>query len=261
MSTEERDESQPRPKKVIPSIRRENTDQEGERRPYNQGYNKPEGSYERRPYRSYGENNRPSYGDRPSRPRSYDNNREGGYGNNREGGYGNSRPSYGNNREGGYGNNRPSYGNNREGGYNSGRSSYGNNRPSYGNGGGQYNRPSRPNYDGPAKAYSASPSGEGMSADGMKKRRPRVGDTRLITMIHVQAAGTVTHPDVRMVTITLMAVIVKGVVDMEIIAVLLTIIIAVPVEEVASKDRRDTTFVRNRSSIRKSWRIQTNRFV
>ena len=179
MSTEERDESQPRPKKVIPSIRRENTDQEGERRPYNQGYNKPEGSYERRPYRSYGENNRPSYGDRPSRPRSYDNNREGGYGNNREGGYGNSRPSYGNNREGGYGNNRPSYGDNREGGYNSGRSSYGNNRPSYGNGGGQYNRPSRPNYDGPAKAYSASPSGEGMSADGMKKRRPRVGDTRV----------------------------------------------------------------------------------
>ena len=68
---------------------------------------------------------------------------------------------------------------NREGGYNSGRSSYGNNRPSYGNGGGQYNRPSRPNYDGPAKAYSASPSGEGMSADGMKKRRPRVGDTRV----------------------------------------------------------------------------------
>ena len=56
----------------------------------------------------------------------------------------------------------------REGGYNSGRSSYGNNRPSYGNGGGQYNRPSRPNYDGPATAYSASPSGEGMSADGMK---------------------------------------------------------------------------------------------
>ena len=36
-----------------------------------------------------------------------------------------------------------------------------------------------PNYDGPAKAYSASPSGEGMSADGMKKRRPRVGDTRV----------------------------------------------------------------------------------
>ena len=67
MSTEERDESQPRPRKVIPSIRRENTDQDSERRPYNQGYNRPEGSYERRPYRSYGENNRPSYGDRPSR--------------------------------------------------------------------------------------------------------------------------------------------------------------------------------------------------
>ena len=100
----------------------------------------------------------------PNRQRSFDNNRESGY-SSREGGYGNSRPSYGNNNRGGYGNNR-------EGGYNSGRASYGNNRPSYGNGGGLYNRPSRPNYDGPAKAYSASPSGEGMPGDGMKKRRP-----------------------------------------------------------------------------------------
>ena len=59
MSTEERDESQPRPRKVIPSIRRENTDQEGERKPYNQGYNRPEGNnYERRPY------DRPSRDDR-----------------------------------------------------------------------------------------------------------------------------------------------------------------------------------------------------
>ena len=146
MSTEERDESQPRPRKVIPSIRRENTDQDSERRPYNQGYNRPEGNnYERRPYNrggynSYGDNR--SYGDRPSRPRTYDN-RDGGYnkpynrdnggnrsyGNsNREGGY-NSRPSYGSNRP--YGNNdRPSYGNDR---------SYGNERP--------YNRPSRPNYE------------------------------------------------------------------------------------------------------------------
>ena len=117
MSTEERDESQPRPRKIIPSIRRENTDQEGERRPYNQGYNRPEGNnYERRPYnrperddrggyRSY--DNRPSYGenrnsygnnDRPSRPTRPYGDRDGG----------NARPSYGNNR--------PSYGN-REGGY------------------------------------------------------------------------------------------------------------------------------------------------
>lgn len=178
MSTEERDESQPRPRKVIPSIRRENTDQDSERRPYNQGYNRPEGNnYERRPYNrggynSYGDNR--SYGDRPSRPRTYDN-RDGGYnkpynrdnggnrsyGNsNREGGY-NSRPSYGSNRP--YGNNdRPSYGNGR---------SYGNDRP--------YNRPSRPNYEDRGKAYSATPSGEGVSGDGVKKRRPRVGDTRV----------------------------------------------------------------------------------
>lgn len=178
MSTEERDESQPRPRKVIPSIRRENTDQDSERRPYNQGYNRPEGNnYERRPYNrggynSYGDNR--SYGDRPSRPRTYDN-RDGGYnkpynrdnggnrsyGNsNREGGY-NSRPSYGSNRP--YGNNdRPSYGNDRF---------YGNDRP--------YNRPSRPNYEDRGKAYSATPSGEGVSGDGVKKRRPRVGDTRV----------------------------------------------------------------------------------
>ena len=189
MSTEEREESQPRPRKVIPSIRRENTDQEGERRPYNQGYSRPEGNnYERRPYNqssrddrggynSYGDN-RSSYGDRPSRPRTYDN-REGGY---------NSRPSYNNrdNNRGGYGNsNREGgYNSNREGGYNS-RPSYGNNRPSYGNdrsyGGGDrpFNRPSRPNYDErPGRAYSASPEGEA-GGDGMKKRRPRVGDTRV----------------------------------------------------------------------------------
>lgn len=189
MSTEEREESQPRPRKVIPSIRRENTDQEGERRPYNQGYSRPEGNnYERRPYNqssrddrggynSYGDN-RSSYGDRPSRPRTYDN-REGGY---------NSRPSYNNrdNNRGGYGNsNREGgYNSNREGGYNS-RPSYGNNRPSYGNdrsyGGGDrpFNRPSRPNYDERlGRAYSASPEGEA-GGDGMKKRRPRVGDTRV----------------------------------------------------------------------------------
>ena len=172
MSTEERDESLSSPKKVMPtSVRKENVDQEGERRPYNQGYNRPEGSYEHRPYRSYGDNNRSSYGDRPGRQR-YDN-REGGSGN-REGGYGNNRSSYGNNREGGY--SRPSYGS-REGGYN-GRPSYGNNRPSYGNGGGDYNRPSRPNYDAPAKQYSAAPS-NAVPADGMKKRRPRVGDSRV----------------------------------------------------------------------------------
>ena len=174
MSTEERDESQPRPRKVIPSIRRENTDQDSERRPYNQGYNRPEGNnYERRPYNrggynSYGDNR--SYGDRPSRPRTYDN-RDGGYNKpyNRDNG---GNRSYGNsNREGGY-NSRPSYGSNRPYGNND-RPSYGNDR-SYGN-----NRPSRPNYEDRGKAYSATPSGEGVSGDGVKKRRPRVGDTRV----------------------------------------------------------------------------------
>ena len=160
MSTEERDESLPRQKKVIPGVRRENTEQEGERRPYNPGYNRPEGNYERRPYRSYGDNrpaygdnNRPSYGERPSRPRAYDKNRDGGYGN------------------------RPAYGNNSGGGYGGGRPAYGNNRPAYG-GGNSYNRP-RPNYEGPGKAYSASPTGEGTPSEGVKKRRPRVGDMRM----------------------------------------------------------------------------------
>lgn len=197
MSTEEREESQPRPRKVIPSIRRENTDQEGERRPYNQGYNRPEGgNYERRPYnrsnqdnrggyRSYGDNRssygdrQPGYGnDRPSRPRAYDNNREGGYNrpyNNRDREGGNDR-GYGNANNGGYNSNRPSYGNNRPSYGNN--SSYGNNRPSYG--GGQYNRPSRPSYDErPGRAYSASPSDEVSPNGVIKKRRPRVGDTRV----------------------------------------------------------------------------------
>jgi 23S rRNA pseudouridine2605 synthase len=210
MSTEERDETQPRPRKVIPSVRREQTDQEGERRPYNPGYNKPEGyNYERRPYnnnrrndgggynRPYGENRpaygeqrppyggqrpsygeqrpssygeqRPPYGDRQSRPRTYNNNREGGtynrpYGNN-------------NNRSGGYNNNY-----NREGGGYNKLSSYGS-RP-YGNEQRpSYNRP-RPNYDnqGGGRTYPAAPAGgENTQGDGIKKRRPRVGDTHAAT--------------------------------------------------------------------------------
>lgn len=198
MSTEERDES--RPKKVIPSIRRGNTDQEGERRPYsNQGYDRSESNHERRPYNrqqddrggynrpSYGDNNRSSYGDRPNRPRTYDNRGDGGnrsyggssYGH-REGGYQSNRPSYGDNRQGGYGNqggyNRPSYGNDQRSSYgNDNRSSYGNDRP--------YSRPIRPQSSGgyedrSARAYSATPSGEDTPGDGIKKRRPRVGDTR-----------------------------------------------------------------------------------
>jgi len=176
MSTEERDESQPRPKKVIPSIRRENTDQEGERRPYNQGYNKPEGNnYERRPYnqsndrggynRSYGDNyssygeQRQSYGDRQNR-QSYGNNRS-SYGNNRQGGY---------NQGGGY--------NNQGGGYRQQGGGYGNNRGGYGNQGGGYNNNRQGGYNnnqGGGRLYSASPDG---GSDEQKKRRPRVGDAR-----------------------------------------------------------------------------------
>lgn len=173
MSTEERNES--RPRKVIPSIRRENTDQEGERRSYNQGYERPEGNYERRPYNRQqderGSYNRPydnrssSYGDRSGRPRPYDNRDGGNRGYNNYGGGG----AYGQHREsgGGYPNNRPSYGNN---------------RPSYGNQGNYdrpydqrpYSRPRQQGYDDrPGKAYSATPSG-----DSQKKRRPRVGDMR-----------------------------------------------------------------------------------
>ncbi|MEG1544231.1 MAG: pseudouridine synthase [Tannerellaceae bacterium] len=215
MSTEERDESQPRPKKVIPSIRRENTDQEGERRPFNPGYNRPEGNsnYERRPsYNSrpnrddrggnynrpaYGDSrpsyndnrpsysdNRPSYGDRPaysdrpSRPRPMEN-REGGYNKpfNREGGntrsFGNREGGY-NSREGGYnsGNREGGYNSNREGGYN--KPAYNSNRPSFGGGEQRpFNRPTRPAYGNDRSNQ------EGTEGGDMKKRRPRVGDTRV----------------------------------------------------------------------------------
>ncbi|MDR1918861.1 MAG: RNA-binding S4 domain-containing protein [Tannerellaceae bacterium] len=195
MSTEEREES--RPKKVIPSIRRENTEQEGERRPYNQGYERPEGNYERRPYNrpqqddrggynrpsSYGDNRSPSYGDRPNRPRPYDN-RDGG-GNRGYNNYGGGGGGGYQHREGGggYGNNRPSYGNRPAyGNSNNYDRPYGNDRPAYGNDRNEprpYNRPRQQGYDDrPAKAYSATPSGEIMPGDGLKKRRPRVGDAR-----------------------------------------------------------------------------------
>lgn len=200
MSTEERDESQKRPSKVIPSIRRENTDQDQERRPYNQGYNRPEGNYERRSYNrpnndrggynNYGDN-RSSYG-QPRQQRSYDN-QGGGYNQSYNSG---NRNSYGNNQGGGYNNNRSSYGNNRSynnnnnRGYNNDRGynnnndyGYGNNDRSYGGGQSYNNRPSyNNNYQDRGKAYSASPSGDSMSSDGMKKRRPRVGDTRMNDM-------------------------------------------------------------------------------
>ncbi len=129
MSTEERDESQPRPRKIIPSIRRKTQTRKVKEdltirvttdlreitmnvEPYNRPERDDRGgyrSYDNRP--SYGEN-RNSYGnnDRPSRPTRPYGDRDGG----------NARPSYGKNR--------PSYGN-REGGYN--KPSYGN-RPSYG---------------------------------------------------------------------------------------------------------------------------------
>lgn len=200
MSTEERDETQPRPKKVIPGIRRENTDQDNEGRPY-QSYRSEGGNYERRSYNRPNQGYGRPYGDRQKRP-SYNNNYEGGYGNreggfNRDGGYGNreggyGRPSYNNNRgynsnrDGGYG-----YNNNRDGGYN--RPSY--RSTPYNNNGDQqrpsYNRPSRPNYDErPGRAYSATPSGEVMDGTGeVKKRRPRVGDARVNTGYDYRGGG------------------------------------------------------------------------
>ncbi len=201
MGTEEKDESQsqqPSSQNAVPNTPRENTDQDSAvRRPYNQGYNRPDGNnYERRPY------NRPnndrggynSYGDnRPYHPH-YDNNGGGynrpynnnggnrSYGSSREGDY-NNRPSYGNRpyNNNSYGNDRPQYNNDRS--YNNDRP-YNNDR-SYNNGGGQYNnngynRPQRPSYDDRGKAYSATPSGDVTPTDNnMRKRRPRVGDSRV----------------------------------------------------------------------------------
>lgn len=194
MNTEDRDES--RPRKIIPSItRRENTDQQGERRPYNQNYNRSEGgNYERKSYNRNDGGNRgysSSY-NRPSREGGYDNsrgygNRNSNYGNrdnnygNRDNGYGNrdnygSRDNYGN-RDNNYGNRDNNYGN-REGGYRSqGNRPYGNGN--YG-GGNSYNRP-RPNYD--SRPYpNSSNAGTGEENEGgglVKKRRPRVGDGRV----------------------------------------------------------------------------------
>lgn len=176
MSTDERDESLSRPTKGTPGVRRENTEMDGERRSFNQGYNRPEG-YEHRSYnrdynnngggyRSYGDNNnRSSYSDRQGRSRYYDNNRDGGF---------SGRSNYGNNSRGNYGNNRGGYDN---------RSNYGN----AGGQGGQYNRPYRSNsnnYYEPQRPVRQNPNmgqeNEGAPTEGaVRKRRPRVGDTRV----------------------------------------------------------------------------------
>lgn len=176
MSTDERDESLSRPIKGTPGVRRENTEVDGERRSFNQGYNRSEG-YEHRSYnrdynnngggyRSYGDNNnRSSYSDRQGRSRYYDNNRDGGF---------SGRSNYGNNGRGNYGNNRGGYDN---------RSNYGN----AGGQGGQYNRPYRSNsnnYYEPQRQVRQNPNmgqeNEGVPTEGaVRKRRPRVGDTRV----------------------------------------------------------------------------------
>lgn len=172
MSTEERDESQPRPRKVIPSIRRENTDTEGDRRPYNQNYGRSDGgNYERRPYQSQrddrgGAYRNSSYGDYQNRPRQQYDNRDGGY----------NRPRQYDNRDGG---NRSYGGNNRDGGYNN-RPSYGNNNYNRPYGERQYNNDRQGGYDNnrPVRAYSANPTGEAGTGE-VKKRRMRVGDARV----------------------------------------------------------------------------------
>lgn len=155
MSTEERDETQQQQQQ--PS-RPRRVEQDGEKRPYNPGYNRPEGNnYERRPYNRPNQNERGNY-------RSYGNRPYNDYG----GGQGNYQQRYdnrGNNYGGGanrpYNNRNNNYGNpNRDNGYN---------RPSYNAGGEQrpYNRP----------VYSSNPNaGENT---GMKKRRPRVGENRV----------------------------------------------------------------------------------
>ncbi|MDR0537340.1 MAG: rRNA pseudouridine synthase [Tannerellaceae bacterium] len=167
MNTEERDESHP--KKVIPSIRRENTEQEGDRKPYSPSYERPEGNYERRPYNrpQDGSYNRPQYGGgyRPNpTPRPYNN------GNNKER-YGNN--NYGN--TGGYQNRPSTYGNKRPQGQGGGGYGNQNYNRQYGNNY-SYNRPQRPQgYDRPMP-YSNNPQND--QDDGLKKRRPRVGDIR-----------------------------------------------------------------------------------
>lgn len=111
MSTEEREEFGLRPERAIPSVKQEHANQEGERKPHSQGYNRPNANYERRPYNrqgrsdhsgysSYGDN-RP-FGERPSRPR-YDNRSGGGYNNNRR----SNNDDYSSNNEGGYNNRSP----------------------------------------------------------------------------------------------------------------------------------------------------------
>ena len=201
MSTEEEKGTtqQPRAVKVIPSIKRENTNQDVEKKPYTRStYNRADND-ERRSYNRPYQNNRDggnsygrqSYGNRSNMNQPY---REGGYAQ-REGGYNRDRntqrgyqPREGGyqSRDGGYQSRERSYQPRersyqpREGGYN--RNSYGNRQGgyqsrSYGNQGGSpdggYNRNS---YGNNYQNRPYSPQGE--DGGDMRKRRPRVGDSR-----------------------------------------------------------------------------------
>lgn len=178
MSTEERDDAQQqpsRPRKVIPSISREDTGMDGERRTYNPSYNRMEGNnYDRRQYNrpmqnDRGGNYRP-YGNRPSY-NDYGNNN----GQNYQQRYDNRDRSYGNNRP--YNNRNNNYNNPNQGGYQNRQ--YGNNRP-YNNG--EQRQYSRPNFN---NNYQQQPAVNGENnnsqADNglIKKRRPRVGENRV----------------------------------------------------------------------------------
>ncbi len=167
MSTEEKDEAQQqqqqpsRPRRVMTGNYRENNSEDGERRPFNAGYNRQDGNYERRPYNRQQPNDRSNY-------RSYGDRQFNDYGNNGQGyqqrydnrgGYGNNRP-YNNNRNNNYNNQ------NRDGGYNQNRQ-FGNR--SFNNDQRSFNRP----------VYSSNPNVTSSGQEGtVKKRRPRVGDNR-----------------------------------------------------------------------------------
>jgi len=133
---------------------------------YNDGQNSEGQNRERRPYNSNRSNynNQGSYG-RTDHRNNYNRPNSDNYNSyrNEDNGY-HSRPSY--NREGGYNNNR-------SGGYDR-SSNYNRNTNDGYERSNNYNRNTNDGYDRPQRQYDRSSD---YSNDGLKKRRPRVGDT------------------------------------------------------------------------------------
>ncbi len=129
--------------------------------------------------------------------------------------------------------------------------SYGNNDRGYGNEQRPFNQSSRPNFDNrpsrPVPNLASAAEGDA-TADGIKKRRPRVGDTRVNSYDNEIIAA---EEDLHLAVIVLLMVIIA-------VEVMVTVrsrdVLAIIIRMLSITSKSSL-------SIRKCWQIRTNRSV